>query len=207
MFYYQLRTYFKNLYLVCLKPRSWRALWLLDSLYYGKNPYRLSPLQQKESFTYGETPLEIYKIMPKYLKPGQILIDLGCGRGKGLFYLNQGFHITCMGYDAIADFIEEGSKVLKACQIEGILLFHQSLESLSFCCEGAIYLAGTCFEDDLLETLAKHFNEKRPQLIFSLSTALIEYGLNGYSVEEIPVFMPWGKTSLFILQNTIPTST
>ncbi len=65
-----------------------------QALLKGPNPYRV-----KEAFPYGETPLcSLKKIADRCgLKASDKVVDLGCGRGRGVFFLAQHYGCEVVG--------------------------------------------------------------------------------------------------------------
>jgi SAM-dependent methyltransferase len=79
----------------------------------GPNPYR-----NKEAFPYGETPLcSLKKIADRFgLKSSDKVVDLGCGRGRGVFFLAQHYRCEVTGIDLVEPFIERARRFAKECQ-------------------------------------------------------------------------------------------
>lgn len=193
--------FFNNLYHILKTPRSYRAMSCLFMHYLGINPYALSIKQiENESFTYGETPLRVFSYIAGSLQKGELFTDIGCGRGKGLLYMScvrQDCYFK--GIEGLEVFVNKAQKITKNAPSAHLEFSLCDLEQMPLCFSDVFYVAGTCFEESLLERIASQLTQLRPRLIFTLSTTLIEYGLKGYSEDEITVLMPWGETSLYIM--------
>ncbi|KAF0249504.1 MAG: hypothetical protein FD167_1098, partial [bacterium] len=89
--------------------------------YFSDGPYSIVRKEGKrapvlpQNLTYGETPcLTIRKILQELeLKPSDHFVDLGCGRGLTVFFVNQYFHIPATGVDIIPTFIRRAKILAK----------------------------------------------------------------------------------------------
>lgn len=127
-------------------------------------------------------------------------MDLGCGRGLGLFYLSELKEIHVMGVDVVHKFIETAEFLKKFINKRNLEFFEADLFLFEWPQATAIFIPGTCYSDALLKHLVEQVLKNRPRIIFSLSTALGEYGLRDYIKRSKDVSMPWGKTTLYILE-------
>ena len=192
-------------FLSVLKTMSyWKVFLSYFVFYLGRRHYRFHKTQGSQfdtpSFTYGETPYYLWDLMALYFKPKDKVMDLGCGRGNGLMYAAKKYPILCLGIEAIEPFTLIGSQIAKLCGVGNIQFMHKDLSLYKLPKADVVYLAGTCFSDELLETLAFELLKIKPRLIFSISTSLEEYGLSGYETSEFFIVMPWGRTTLFKME-------
>lgn len=196
--------FFNNLAYIFKNRMALVAMMRLFWCYFGKNPYRISAKQlQDQSFTYGETPLLVFSEMLLHIKQGEHFTDLGSGRGKGLLYMaSLRGEVHFHGVEALDIFCENGIRIAQKSGFKNVTLSCMDLRKEMIPVSDVYYLAGTCFDDKLLIKLAIDLNVNKPRLIFSLSTSLIEYGLQGYQMREKEVTMPWGDTTLYILKRS-----
>lgn len=162
---------------------------LLDS----PNPYPIAKV-----FPYGETPLRVlYKMAQAIdLKPTDHFIDLGCGRGRAVFFLSHFFGCSATGIDLTPSFITRAKKLAKKHNVQRVTFHCQDF--LSFDLKGAtcIYLYGTTYPDEWLEKLTSNLPKK--VAFVSVSNAL---PLQSTSCRELEVAFPWGQASLYIHDN------
>jgi len=197
-----LKLFIQESLLIINNAGCWKILGAYRLLYLFQPPHRIAKKELKEaydpSFTYGETPLKVFEIMASYLKPQDTLCDLGCGGARGLFYLAKSFNIHGVGVEFLGGFIENGLFLKNYFGLDNIEFVHSDLKDFKVPYFEGIFVAGTCFSDELLEILAKQIQNTKPKYVFSISSSLLDYGLKGYTLEEKEILMPFGKTTLFI---------
>lgn len=176
----------------------------LQSAYAGDDPFALSKefLRRKgasEIHAYGETPLTTLEEIGRRagLKSSDHLIDLGCGRGRGLFFLCSRFGCTGEGVDWLPAFIERAKQI--------------SFSRVTFRCDdlfdadlgGAthIYLYGTCLSSDEIGRLTQKF----ATLDSGTKIVTVSYPLSDYCEgnlfrvkDRFTAPFPWGKAEIFI---------
>lgn len=150
-----------------------------------------------DGHVYGETPLYIYDFMGKFLNKGDLFIDLGCGRGEGLLYLCKYYSLEGLGIDLVEPFIKKGNRVVKKMKLN-CHFKHENLLKIKLTKADSYYIAGTCMEDEVVFHLVKELMRVKAPLIFNLSFPLEDYGLKGYTTDEVTILMPFGKTELYI---------
>lgn len=190
-----MRYYLENIFHVLKNPSFWYPRLSFYIFYFGKRVFR----HTKSSLTYGETPYKVWSLVASYIKPSDRFIDLGCGRGLGLFYLACLVKARYLGVEFNKEFVFFGNHLAKICHYDNIQFLHKDLINYPLPECDIVFIAGTCFEDSILQKLCCELNRIRPKKIFSISTCLVEYGLKGYNIKEEIIAMPWGKTSLYIL--------
>ena len=91
---------------------------LLLFFYLFKNPFRVSQYflaskEEKEIYTYGETPLSVIEEVAKRTKinPKDCVFELGSGRGRVCFWLEAFLHCRVIGVDNVPQFIQIAEKV------------------------------------------------------------------------------------------------
>lgn len=149
--------------------------------------------------TYGETPYAVWDIIKEYLNVNDRFIDIGSGRGVGVFYLASMVKAKFLGVEFIDEFVCIGNKIAQIAHLKNVLFLQKDLRTYRLPSSDIVFIAGTCFDDDLMKKLCLDLNRVKPKYIFSISTSLIEYGLQNFHVEEVKVYMAWGETSLYIL--------
>ncbi|MCP5491820.1 MAG: class I SAM-dependent methyltransferase [Chlamydiales bacterium] len=167
--------------------------------YWFSSPYRIAKRYYLElgedPYVYGETPFETFMQIGHALKlkPQDTLLELGCGRGRGAFFLNHFFESKVVAIEQIPEFIERAQRVQKNHSLRRIEFRCQDMLKCCFDGATAVFLAGTCLQEDVIERLTRKLSQ------YNLRIATISYPLKGFKVsQELEIAMPWGTTSAFI---------
>lgn len=180
----------------------------LLSQYFLISPYSISKqflqLEGKEDlYTYGETPLTTLDYISSkcVISKDDYVIELGCGRGRGCFWLHEMLGCRVKGIDYVPLFIEKANRVKERFQLKG--LDFQCEDFLKTRLEGAtvIYLYGTCMEDEEIIKLI----EKLKSLPVATKIITVSYSLADYAAEPLFEVMnrftarfTWGVADVFL---------
>lgn len=173
----------------------------LKQAYYKENPYRICKSfmqkeQKAEIHVYGETPLtELYNILTKLkLKKEDCFIDLGCGRGRNVFFVSSFFNCKVIGIDIVPIFCERAQKIAFSPRF---LCEDMTTSDLT---EGTVlYFYATCLEEDLLLSMITKFTKLRAGTkIITVSFPLSDYSKAFSTLFSKTASYPWGKTELFV---------
>jgi SAM-dependent methyltransferase len=153
----------------------------------GPNPYRL-----KEAFPYGETPLTSLKqIADRFgLKSEDRVVDLGCGRGRGVFFLAEHYGCQVQGIDKMASFIERAEKLKRDHRIQNAAFICGDMRE--FDCSGAtfVFFYGTTFSEEFVRELRFPRGAK---------IVTVSYPLEGFEVRDrFTVSFPWGVGDVYL---------
>ena len=93
--------------------------------YYSENQYLQEKKNSEKPFmdlTYGELPYHSFRDVLKHIKvsSNSTFIDLGCGKGKLVFYMNKRFGMRSIGYDVISTFIRTSKALVKRYSLKNI---------------------------------------------------------------------------------------
>lgn len=167
--------------------------------YWFSNPYKIAKRYYSElgedPYVYGETPFETFMQIGNALKlkPQDTLLELGCGRGRGAFFLNHFFGSKIVAIEQIPEFIERAQRVQRSHCLRRVEFRCQDMLKCSFDGASAVFLAGTCLQEDVIERLTRKLSQYHARI------ATISYPLKGFKVsQELEILMPWGTTSAFI---------
>jgi len=158
----------------------------------GPNPYR-----NKEAFPYGETPLcSLKKIADQFgLKSGDKVVDLGCGRGRGVFFLAQHYRCEAMGVDLVEPFIERASRLAKECQRLKVSFMCQDMRRFDFSQATFVFFYGTTFSDAFVEEL-KVAMKTLPK---GSKVVTVSYPLEGLKLmNQLNVSFNWGVADVYL---------
>ncbi len=167
------------------------------------NPYAesrrfLARKGESEIHTYGETPLTVFALIAERLrlKKEDLFLDLGCGRGRGVFFLQTYFGCKAYGVDWVPSFIHKARSVARStCCSAGFELgpIHESkfIEQAQ-----VIYLAWTCIEEEERAEVEQALVRVLP----GTQVITISYPLQSQDFTlsfTSCVSFPWGEAEIF----------
>ena len=184
------------------------------------NPYHISSrfLSQKgeeELFTYGETPLTTLERIAHNsgITSQDVVFELGCGRGRTCFWLNQFIGCSVVGVDFVPTFIEKGNKIKKRFQVKGVSFRLEDFLQPKLCetnlnvnlnfFQGAtvIYLYGSCLSAKEIRHLISLFTT----LPEGTTVITVSYPLTDYQskapftiTKQFPALFTWGEAEVFV---------
>ncbi|MBS0652697.1 MAG: class I SAM-dependent methyltransferase [Verrucomicrobia bacterium] len=180
----------------------------LKKAYRFNNPYRMNKVFLRrmgcqEVDTYGETPLTtLYAIAKECgITSQDHFVDLGCGRGRGTFFLNDYFGCTATGVEWNPQFVAKAEKVAAADPYNAPAFICADMLSADLSKASVIYLFGTCLPDPIIEKLIASFASlPRSTKIITVSFPLSDYSEAFQEVKEFTGSFPWGEGSIFLNQ-------
>ena len=181
-----------------LEQRRVRKLFYQDPLYKaldqallkGPNPYRI-----KEAFPYGETPLcSLKKIADRFgLKSSDKVVDLGCGRGRGAFFLAHHYDCEVLGIDIIEPFIQRAQSIES--QELKVSFLCRDMRKFDFSQATFVFFYGTTFSDEFVEEL-KQAMQALPK---GSKIVTVSYPLEGLElIDQFLVSFPWGFGEVYL---------
>lgn len=174
--------------------------------YRFQNPFRISRqfLQkkgEKEVHLYGETPLTLYEKIgiECQLTSADSVLELGCGRGRGLFFLMNRFGVSARGVDWIPVFIEKAQQVKERFSCARISFSCENFLQTDLQGHSLIYLFGTALDEYLIDRLVQQFKKLPPTVkIVTVSYPLTDYS-SAFAVEkEFSGKFPWGTAQFYV---------
>lgn len=182
--------------------------------YVFTNPFRMSKrfLEERgeqEIYAYGETPLTTmdWIVQQCGITSSDVVVELGCGRGRACFWLNQMIGCKCIGIDFIPAFIRKGEKIKSKFQLNNIEFRLEDIFQIQFDSDRdlkeatVVYLYGTCFSSEQIELLIDRLKKCRKGMkVITVSYSLQEYE-NDSSFKLLKVFpatFSWGKTEVYL---------
>ena len=182
-------------------PGFWKIEKRFRSSYRFCNPYRVSrqyleALGEEDVHKYGEIPLLALDQIGKALDlgPDDHVVDMGCGRGRGVFFLNERFGCRATGVEQVPLFVKKARRIQPGLHVDFRLenMLKTNLNGVS-----AVYLYGSCLDDREIQVLQRLFS-KQP-----LKLATVSFAFEAFEVDQvIELDLPWGRAECFIQATT-----
>jgi hypothetical protein len=178
----------------------------LRAAYRFRNPYRISKrfLQARgfqEVDLYGETPLTTLDQIAREcgITSEDHLFELGSGRGRGAFFLRYCFGCRITGVEWIPAFVSQ-AKAIAALDLEAKIHFVcADFLEVDLSQASAIYLYGTCLEDELILALIERFLQLPKEVkIITVSFPLSDYSPHFSTIKQFSVSFPWGEGEIYL---------
>lgn len=179
----------------------------LKKTYRFRSPFVISRrfLQSKgevDVHCYGETPITTLDFLAKEcsLSSADHVIELGCGRGRGLFFLSAFYRCKVSGVEWIPEFVLRAYDLSKRFPVLNVSFFLSDMTQVSFENASVIYLNGVCLSDVVIERLA----DKMKRLPITTKIITVSYPLTDYRPSDfiiqktLQADFNWGKTEIFI---------
>ena len=177
----------------------------LKKLYRFQNPYTISKNFMKKRnessiHTYGETPLSVFNEMFLLcnLKKEDSFLDLGAGRGRGVFFASTFFGCTSTGVDFVPDFYEKAQFIAKTLQ-NPPLFYLEDMLSFDLSRANIIYFYALCMEETpFLSMISRLQSLKKDIRVITVSFPLSDYSNKFSLLTSKEVSYPWGQTPLYV---------
>lgn len=197
-----LTRYFDN-------PRFRRADLLCRLAYLMRNPdaicrdYLRRFRDDQVQRVYGETYFSTLDAIARAVKLTQhdVIYDLGCGRGRSVFWLNASYGCRAVGVDLNPTFVVQARLISKMAGLKGAEFIQANLMDVDYGEATVIYLYGTAFTDQAVEKIVRQLAGLKP----GTRVVSVSYRLSTYSDE--PLFemervlrcrYPWGDANVYI---------
>lgn len=152
-----------------------------------------------DNFIYGETFCSTIEVMLSRvpgLLPGDVFVDLGCGRGLTVLYAYFLKKLKCKGYDLIPTFIRRANLIKQLSGANEVEFYLLDILEADISNAKVIYVAGTTFEDRFIKKLTNKLRQARADaVIITLSYPLSDRFFNLFREEEL--WFSWGKTHVY----------
>ncbi len=179
----------------------------LKKLYRFRSPFEISKqfLVRKgmvDVHCYGETPLSTLDTMAKKagLSKQDRFLELGCGRGRSLFFLASMYGCRVSGVEWIPEFILKSFDIAK--RYSALPISFYLADMCRFPLDGAsvIYLYGTCLSDEVIVSLAERMKRLPSHVkIITVSYPLSDYQPDSFTIiDQFSASFNWGVADVFI---------
>jgi SAM-dependent methyltransferase len=174
-------------------------------LYYFKSSYSIYKKYMKKNglssiYTYGETPLTVFQEMflKSSLTSNDCFIDLGCGRGRGLFLASSVWGCKALGIERVSAFCEKGNQVAKLLSTQTKLVCGDII-SFDLSKGTFFYFYAICMDEEELNLSIKHLeNVSEGSKIVTVSFPLTEYSHSFSVISSWESRFPWGSSEVFL---------
>lgn len=179
----------------------------LITYYLFNNPFQIAKHflyhRGEDPYTYGETPLTTLDTISRLcrLTPGDLVFELGCGRGRTCFWLNQFVGCRVVGVDFVPEFIQKADSLKEAYDLDDIEFRCEDMLQTGLSGATVIYLYGICYSDGFIRQLIKRF-ESLPAgcKIITVSYELAEYDPRApfERIRRFSVPFTWGVADVYL---------
>lgn len=196
-----LLLYYRNLHFLWLD-------FLLATQYLLRTPCRISKaflkaLGADNIYAYGQTPLTLLHRVAKEcsLLSKDVVYDLGCGTGRTTLWLATFVRCKAVGIDFLPAFVQKAERVKRYGRARRVFFRNEDMRQADMSDATAIYLYGTCLDDDSIEKLIEKFK----RLPSSTKIITVTYPLSDFSdafttKKKFYGRYPWGKTPIYLNQ-------
>lgn len=181
----------------------------LKKAYRFRNPYQVCKAYLKSRGemlvdAYGETPLPaLAKIAEECgMSSRDHVVELGCGRGRAVFFWNHYVGCVVRGVDWVPLFIETARNIAHTLSFPPSVCFScQDMLETDLTGTTVIYLYGTCLPDDVIYALTPRFAHLSSDVkIITVSYPLSDYSSRFTTLKTFSVSFPWGEGEVFLNQ-------
>jgi SAM-dependent methyltransferase len=147
--------------------------------------------------TYGETPVvgAVRLLKAAGARPGQKLVDLGCGRGR-LLIAARYLKMEARGVELVQSHVDETAPLLEKV---GASVEYGDAESADFADADWVYLAWTCFSAGTRERVGARLGQlKAGARVITLDLPLDAAGFE--PVLERRLFCSWGRVPVYVYE-------
>ncbi|MEN3297118.1 MAG: hypothetical protein V7642_6371 [Burkholderiales bacterium] len=179
------------------------------SAYLLRSPYRICQRylrdmpDDKVQKIYGETFFTTLETIARAvgLSEKDVIYDLGCGRGRGVFWFNAMYKCRAVGVEIHPGFVTEARRIKNKLGIDRVEFIYANLMDLDYDDATVVYFYGTAFSDTAIASIVDRFRKlKRGTRVVSVSYPLMPYTKGPlFELEQkIRGKFVWGETNIFI---------
>lgn len=150
---------------------------------------------------YGETPLTVFAEVFERggLCEEDCFVDLGAGRGRGVFFAASLVQCKSIGVEEVAFFCTQAEKASWRSAAPKPFLDCRTIDQFDMKGGSFFYFYSLCLEEDeLVKTIAHLETMKKGARIVTVSVPLTEYSSLFSVSSSWTALYPWGKAELFL---------
>jgi hypothetical protein len=170
----------------------------MKKAYLWQNPYRASRKYWQEA-TYGETPLSVFELVGKKvgLSTSDTFVDLGAGRGRGVFFIHRHFGCKAIGIERVPLFVEKANDLKRKFEVGKVDFFEEDLMQATLPKGTVFYAAWTCFSDDLVLSMTRLF-ERLPKKTKVATVSEPIASSNCKLTDRFTAPFAWGEGEIYV---------
>lgn len=203
------RQYFIALHRWYRKPNFIKVDCLILLQYLLRQPYFLcrSSLSQypddQVQRIYGETFFTTLDLLLRKvdITKDDVVFELGCGRGRNVFFIGAVYGCDAVGIDLTPTFINTANKITNRFQLRNVEFHEANIMHISYKEATIIYLYGSAFQQDAINNLVEAFDTAPPGTrIISITCALHHHAPEGFLTlnEHLNVPFIWGLADAYL---------
>jgi len=152
----------------------------------------------ENNFFFGEVPYAVSKDIVEVagINKEDAIYDLGCGRGKFLFFMNLFTGARCIGFDLLPVYIKTATKIIEKLKLRRIDFFKKDFLDVDLSSATVVFAHGTTFSMETHHGISDNIRWMKPGSRF-ISVSI------GYDhpclelMEKKKYFLSWGQTTIF----------
>ncbi|MCD4782922.1 MAG: methyltransferase domain-containing protein [Candidatus Eremiobacteraeota bacterium] len=150
------------------------------------------------NFLYGETPYYTVReiIETAEINENDVVYDLGCGRGKFLFFTRLYTGARCIGVDLISTYIKIAQNITEKAEIRNLDFFEEDILNVGLSTATVVFVNGTYFSPETHEGISLNIGKMKPGTRFISSS--VEYdnpGLEHFATRDL--IFSWARTPVY----------
>lgn len=158
---------------------------------------------EENPYTYGETPLTTMDLISKKceVKSSDTFYEVGCGRGRGCFWVKDFIKCNVIGIDYIPEFIERANNVVNCYKLKGIEFRLKDIREEDYSQASVIYIYGTCFDGPFIKKMIDRFTKLKS----GTKIITVSYTLNDFTDKDLFAVMrrftapfTWGEADVYL---------
>lgn len=187
------------------------SLWKVDALLFVQYLFRFPPLfiardrrelpYRGENFFYGETPYYTAERLCRLatVTKDDVVYDLGCGRGKFVFYAHVSRGCRAVGLELIETYVAATGAVRNLLGLEGVRVLHGDFLGADLSPATVVYIHGSFFTDDVRARLRERIDDLAPGVRWLSVSVRWEHPALAPVAEELLDFS-WGKEPVYVYE-------
>lgn len=205
--------------ILALGPREWGplarvpGLWKVEALFWRYYLVRFHSLdiwlqtrdlgRPPEDFQFGETPyftgLQI--LQEAKVGPGDVFVDLGCGRGKMTFLAHLATGCRAVGVEMLASYVLVARRMVKTLRLEAVEFRHGDLLNTDVSEATVLYMTAPTWSEETRQALLERADEVQPGARWiSVGWECRHPRLNLLSARRL--LFSWGRETAWIYEVT-----
>jgi SAM-dependent methyltransferase len=202
IFLLDIKIYKKHFIFLKIDTMLFLYYWLSYSI--SRHNLDISRIASKDELVYGEIPYfsfeKALELIP--IKTTDTFMDLGCGKGKLVFYMNNIFKIKSIGVDLVPMYIKYAASLSKRLKLKNIQFENKNILNCDLS-QGTIFLiTWTCFSDQSRKSLIEKMQKEISPGSHIITTFNPIEENNFKLIKYIRVPFSWGKGYLYIHKKT-----